>query len=151
MREIIFRGKRIDNGGWAEGFCAKTIQGNSVIFNTIDECPCGFCMEMFDSIKNYVVIPETVGQYTGLTDKNGKKIFENDIIDASKSWWNAYGPAGHSSPIISVEWNDYHCGFDPFADYDCDCGVYIDPDKVEVIGNIHDNPELIKEAKKDGN
>lgn len=144
MREVIFRGKRIDNGEWAFGsYClAETLDRNGNEHCIIEYAANG---------GSYRVDPSTIGQYTGLTDKNGKKIFENDIIDASKSWWHAYGPAGHSSPIIAVEWNDYHCGFDPFADYDCDCGVYIDPDKVEVIGNIHDNPELIKETKEDGN
>lgn len=54
------------------------------------------------------------------------------------------GPAGHDSPIINVEWIDELTGFDPFANYDCDCGVYIDASECEVIGNIFDNPELLK-------
>lgn len=144
MREIIFRGKRIDNGEWVEGFYAKTIQGNSVIFNTIDECPCGFCMEMFDSIKNYVVIPETVGQYTGLTDKNGKKIFEGDIIVIRSC---------REHPVlvkfIEFSWQCVIPNVDAYIHYRH--RLENNDTKYEVIGNIHDNPELIKEAKKDGN
>lgn len=62
----------------------------------------------------------------------------------SEEWWDACGPAGHDSPIINVEWIDELTGFDPFANYDCDCGVYIDASECEVIGNIFDNPELLK-------
>ncbi|MBQ2299462.1 MAG: hypothetical protein II278_08835 [Bacteroidaceae bacterium] len=133
MREILFRGKRTASGEWVEGgfhsrFEKAFIIGISVLLR----------------IDGTEVIPETVGQYTGLTDKNGKKIFEGDIVDASAAWWDAAGPAGHDSPIILVEWNDGLCGFEPFANYDCDCGVYISSSECEIIGNIHDNPELLK-------
>jgi uncharacterized phage protein (TIGR01671 family) len=134
MREILFRGKRTDNGEWVEGFyCFNPLMKRAEIY-------------AFDNIRSYVyeVIPETIGQYIGLTDKNGKKIFEGDIIDASEEWWDACGPAGHDSPIIPVEWSECDCGFDPFANYDCDCGVFINANNCIVIGNIHDNPELLK-------
>lgn len=132
MREILFRGKRMSNGEWAYGFIIKTFD----TYYIIDK----------DDDKNitYKIIPETVGQYTGLCDKNGKKIFEGDIIDASNEWWNAAGPAGHDSPVILVKWENYLCGFEPFANYDCDCGVYISAKNCEVLGNIYDNPKLLK-------
>ncbi len=146
MREILFRGKRIDNGEWVEGSLA------------VDKNRCYICKSVSDLGVSYgdngtrmrigcwfPVDSSTVGQYTGLKDKNGKKIFEGDIIDASEEWWDACGPAGHDSPIMLVEWAEWNCGFDPFANYDCDCGVYICANNCEVIGNIHDNPELIGE------
>ena len=91
-----------------------------------------------------VIILETVGQSTGLTGKNGKKIFEGDIVDVSRQWWNAAGPANIGKPIVSVEFDEGTCGFYPFSVYDCDCGVYIEASESEVIGNIHDNPELLE-------
>ena len=81
-------------------------------------------------------------QYTGLKDKNGNMIFEGDIVKIN-GWWNAAGPAGYNENQTVVKFNDEFCGFNPMCDYDCDCGVYHPADECEVIGNIHDNPELL--------
>ena len=139
MREILFRGTRKDNGEWVYGYYEFYNGGHYINVQTDRVNSGGYPIREFIE-----VIPETVGQYTGFTDKNGKKIFEGDIIDASKEWWDAGGPAGHHSPIIEVKWDEDFCGFDPFANYDCDCGVYISALGCVIIGNIHDNPELLK-------
>jgi uncharacterized phage protein (TIGR01671 family) len=146
MREILFRGKRIDNGTWVYGYYG-VFKDNYEIFVPFSEEEEkrneGHVFSAIGGLWNRVN-PETIGQFTGLTDKNGTKIFEGDIIDASAEWWDASGPAGHDSPIIAVTWNNDLCGFDPFANYDCDCGVYICADNCKVIGNIYDNPELLE-------
>ena len=127
MREILFRGQRYDDV-WVEGYLfAKPILEKYFIL----------CGE-----EQWMVKPETIGQFTGLTDKNSEKIFEGDIIDASSEWWDAAGYAGHDSPIILVRWNNGECGFSPFSTYDSDCGVEIKANRCEVIGNIYDNPEI---------
>ena len=82
-------------------------------------------------------------QFTGLHDKNGKEIYEGDIVRLY-GWWNASGPAGFDSDIQPVIWDEEVCGFSPYAIYDCDCGVYHAPEETEVIGNIHENPELLE-------
>ena len=73
VREILFKAKRIDNGEWVEGYCVKGTKFPSVIFTNIDsEIPECFDFEEIDE--------NTICQYTGLTDKNGNKIWENDIL-----------------------------------------------------------------------
>lgn len=114
MREILFRGKRVDNGEWAYGFLTQMWAK----YHIIDE---------YNENVAYEVVGETVGQYTGLTDKNDKKIFEGDII-----CWDGEKIA------YKIEFID-GC----FAPFDC-----LSPYECRVIGNIHDNPEL-REAYND--
>ena len=128
----LYRAKRTDNGEWTYGYLYGIWERKYILWGMTNDVP------------NMVEVdPSTICQCTGLRDKNGKLIWENDIVDASLGWWDASGSAGHDSPIIKVEWDDGYCGFTPFADYDCDCGVYIESNKVKVIGNIFDNPELL--------
>ena len=145
IREVIFRGKRTDNGEWETGSLVIIRDGCS------DK-------EVFiaDKMTGYhtPVIPETVGQYTGLTDKNGVRIFEGDIIkthyaNAQKSdfieqvvFHNGKFCAYFSNQLCK-QWANLYDGTEHLPQ---DKSVYMD--SVEVIGNIHDNPELIETAAK---
>ena len=155
MREILFRGKRTGIGDsiWIEGSILRGVgkyDGNPKFFiYSIDTeiSPTGN-IDYFDYIpksnKRYPgerVIPETVGQFTGLLDKNGKKIFEGDIVSELWSWREK----GEENYYI-VRWDNGSCGFEPFSDSlkNCGhCGGGINPKECEVIGNIHDNPDLM--------
>lgn len=115
MREILFRAKRKLGGAWNYGD----------LIHYSDRA-----IAVSDEEGNFVSVrPETVGQYTGLTDKNGKKIFEGDIVEG----WDV---------IFTVVFDEY-CRYVIVAGY----GNYLlaqNHEDMEVIGNIHDNPELLK-------
>ena len=125
MRETIFRGKRIDNGKWVYGDLAHFPDKIN-----IDPHKHG------QPWRGYAVIPETVEQYTGLIDKNSKKIFEGDIV-------KEYNICGEEEGIGVVHWSELFVAWH-WANNKCmyrgDIASY------EVIGNIHDNPELIEEV-----
>ena len=138
MREILFRGK-MDNGEWVYGsFCMDALEQ----FNGL--CGVDGFIRLYDKAKGkmqtYEVDRETVGQYTGLKDKHGKRIFEGDIL----RWTGEDGEtgkvivifAGGSFLLKCVEVLDAPA--DPFDEFDRGGQT------LEVIGNIHDNPELLK-------
>ena len=142
MREILFRGKRTDSGEW--------VYGNYCIAEKLDKSGVEyFIIEIEAEGSQYYVIPETVGQYTGLLDKNGKRIFEGDIVKTKK-----YGKIiGHSnvngfdifvviyeSAMFRLE--NTHRAFNLVGK----CGKGID---YEIIGNVHDNPELLEVEDND--
>ena len=138
MREILFRGKKIDNDEWTYGFYFEhSIDGQKysyIKYQTFDE---GF-------VTNEVVA-DTVGQYTGLTDKNGKKIFEGDIIKYKNTDGIKFN--GVALTVIGkVVYNEKNASFaisgkDEIGAKHYD---YFPIKNIEVIGNIHDNPELLK-------
>ena len=136
MREILFRGKSMNGGGWVEGSLRITTHQpiNDTPFKCyeIEDTTYGVFPDEFMSGICEVVDPETVGQFTGLVDKDGRKIFEGDIVDILTE----------NEEIGVVKWDDG--GFIVSADGFCvDFQHNIYGKDVEVIGNIHDNPELI--------
>ena len=133
MREILFRGKRTLNGEWIYGnYCGAEYLVNDGIEHLIIEVP--------RSGASGKVIPETLGQYTGLTDKNGKKIFEGDICQ-TKSY------ALIDEKPFEVVWDDYYSGWywqDIEVSRETDALTKTVAELTEVIGNIHDNPDMLK-------
>ena len=125
MREILFRGKPL--GKLDEEF----VYGSLGVIST-DLVAIYQCEEYYEDIKTLVDIG-TVGQYTGLTDKNGKKIFEGDIVECNGGFYQIVFEDG-----CFGAYQDEHYFFTLFS-------LYV---AVEVIGNIHDNPELLKEDNK---
>ena len=148
MREILFRGK-MDNGEWVYGsFCTDALEQ----FNGL--CGVDGFIRLYDKAKGkmqtYEVDRETVGQYTGLNDKNGKRIFEGDMIKPFDDeidkmvveFHNGqfllclYGERGYMTEYGWEEEGNYGCfEAEPLSSYG---------DDIEIIGSIHDNPELLE-------
>ena len=138
MREILFRGKRTDNGEWVEGFLLKECNYATCSWNLAIE----YKTDRFGKFAYDVaeINPETVGQFTGLTDKNGKKIFEGDIIKIPDDYDEFGINAGEIYEVYFA-----FGGFRLKPKYSKAKGFWLEDDKtVEVIGNIHDNPELLE-------
>ena len=126
MREIEFRGKRTDNGEWVYGYYYV----NTWWKNARIQCN-------VNGAYQWNVIPETVGQYTGLKDKDGKKIFEGDII--------RHGDFNHKpAPYIEIGYIEYKNG--GFCILPMDDFAWCEID-LEVIGNVYDNPELLEASE----
>ena len=110
-----YRGKRLDTGEWVSGDCVHSL------YKIGDTC----VGQYGNTVGIHQVDPETVGQFTGLTDKNGKKIFEGDIVKVDGKVYEVKYMLGQFFVGINM----------PIAYKRFDC---------EVIGNIHDNPELLE-------
>ena len=142
MREILFRGKRCDNGEWVQGFYVRADHHWHKNGIHKDWIICGASANggWFALHNKYAVKAETVGQFTGLTDKNGKKIFEGDVIKIPDD----YDEYGHNAGEI-YEVYFFFGGFRLKPKYSKARGYWLEDDEtVEVIGNIHDNPELLE-------
>lgn len=137
MREILFRGKEINTGKWVYGSYSSLTFPNGYTDHRIK----AKTLESIDVNPSKKVNPETVGQYTGLTDKNGTKIFEGDIIAWEDNESNARGT---SIVIYFAEQNEYPAFDLEEHDYECNALQYLhECGGMEVIGNIYDNPELM--------
>lgn len=139
MREILFRGKRVENGEWVYGSYTFEPRRKGAFGQTISELDRK--RHYIVSKKNYEfweVIPETVGQYTELTDKNGKKIFEGDVIETSG--------LGYKQRRYPVVFCDGYFGFESKNDIIAleDSEYAIRQENREVIGNMHDNRALLE-------
>lgn len=126
MREILFRGKQTDNGTWTYGYLFCIWERTYLCWGTTNNVP---------NMKE--VLPETVCQFTGLYDKNSKKIFEGDIIKCKVHEMNGYRVR---RGVVEYHGVGFIMNLDPNSWYDqknisFDC---------EVIGNIYDNPGLLE-------
>lgn len=134
MREILFRAKRLDNGEWVEGLLWRKKYNSNKLFIS--------CFPNEDDDEEaYVIDPETVGQFTGMLDINGKKIFEGDIINFKRT--TALGFT--ASRIGDVRYYDKLPIYYIMATTG-DAWDWVDCQEIEVIGNIFDDPELLKEG-----
>lgn len=141
MREILFRGKRKDNGEWVYG----AYYGLCRITNKAGGFEHEHLMRQSDNEPLYRVDPETVGEYTGLTDKNGKRIFEGDIVRYRPEYWSE--PHWSVVEYCADKWN--YPAFD-LKDHDYEAnGLQCAHEEgcCEVIGTIYDNPELLEDEE----
>ena len=124
-REILFRGKRADTKEWIYG----DVQQNVDAVKIREQEP-----NIQHVARSFVVIPETVGQYTGMKDKNGRRIFEGDIIL----------PHGYKPEACPVFYEDFCFQIDSNICVLC----VADEEDIEVIGNIYDKPDLLEVSDK---
>lgn len=120
-RTIKFRGKSLQTGEWFYGYLQQYQEKHAKIL-----CICATSISTWKDALLYEIYPETVGQFTGLLDRNGKEIYEADIV-ASK--YSNPGEVVFSDGQFCVNYNGY-------------CAL-IPSDAYEIIGNIHDHPELL--------
>lgn len=147
-REILFKAKRTDNGEWVEGYYFKTYGCRNGVRN---DC---HIIHEYEEDENYQIDESTICQYTGLTDKNGNKIWENDVVrlfgqdSLSRYDWKAVVEFGN--PNSSYSWGYQLKPIGEF-EYNRDilCWVCMEEANIycEVIGNIFDNPELLGGAE----
>ncbi|EPS8735746.1 YopX family protein [Listeria monocytogenes] len=146
MREIEFRGNRIDNGEWIYGNLMQFEDSATFIFADERKGASTLTYAHFIINNMHAIDEKTVGQYTGLKDKNGKKIFEGDIVAFSEDDFHVFNSqveyfseVGYPAFDIKVP-STYYFDSNVFSEVSMS-GLY----EIEVIGNIHENPELLEE------
>ena len=147
-REILFRAKKVDGGEWVEGYVVQKY-GAWFIYDVKNADTC--------RQNNYVVDPDTICQNTGLVDKNGRAIHENDIL---KGFFYPYCHDGEYNYYAQIEWSEYTKAFvivtvkNPkssvrgISDGNTELMEGWEPDSWEIVGNIYDNPELLEEESE---
>lgn len=127
MKEILFRAKRASDGEWVYGLPIRydpTYKTADIFLQGIDV--------------SFAVDINTVGQFTGLTDKNGTKIFEHDIVRCDfNSAPPMNGKVVFENGAFGLRWKHHGSGVENFAAFECICNV-----DFTIIGNVFDNPEL---------
>ena len=151
MREILFRGKRLDNGEWVEATSILSARdGDMPEFYIAAKGGMDLCADADCNVHGivptgrvafYQVDPNTVGQYTGLTDKNGRKVFEGDILSTENGTFENTG-MGHIL-LYKGMWTCFY-GQDAIG-RDCFDTLCMVCNSREIIGNIHDDPELLNQ------
>lgn len=131
MREILFRGKLLANNEWVAGnLISLDVGQRDKEYHIVSDRYINIYLDLMT-----VVIPETVGQWTGLVDKDGVKIFEGDIV------WNGHGLVG----VVVWGYGEFEIEFvDGQVKAYWDMTQYINQEHTRVLGNIHDNPELLE-------
>ena len=144
QREIKYHGKRVDNSEWVFGYFVKAWDNSYYIITEFgsDVTCCSDCGA--NVITTYEVTPETVGQYTGLKDKNGKEIYEDDIIEycGSQLLESYKALIKYKDDRFVAVWIDDSKLFRK------DIFFWATERKIQIIGNIHENPELLQEVSE---
>lgn len=140
MREILFKAKRIDNGEWVEGYYTECRDETFIGIDTSSMFEI-FCAPV---IRWFKIDPKTLCQFTGLRDKNGKRIWENDIVTCQTRYGGDIGKAVFHNGKFCILWNStYH------YPRNGKCENYYDINTKNLVkGNIFDNPELLQEEHK---
>lgn len=128
MREILFRGKKLDDGKWVYGHCYELEKDKPMISSCIRR-------------EAYEVTPETIGQFTGVTDDMGRNLFEGDIVKAIDSYTDecdedSLGIVIFTDGSFCISWTTGY--IEPLC-------LKADKKDIIIVGNIHDNPELLEE------
>jgi uncharacterized phage protein (TIGR01671 family) len=132
MREILFRGKREDNGEWV---CGDLLNGCVIRDTRIAAGTVNMSCECEVECRGFRVVPGTVGEYTGLDDKDGVKIFEGDVVRSGDDPSNIVVSFDEAGYKLTTTKGHYYGWLGCFH-----------LRRIAVIGNIHDNPELAEEG-----